>query len=255
MAQRPQPCLRLFTGFNVYRTRSRSLHTVPTSTSAAAIASKDRRNNVDVPTYLKRSIKTQSRRLHTAGPSRNQSTGQPSSKDLDAHYASLTEPPPSSTPVSETTVSTPSDDPIQKARVVFGSRLAGPAARRRELDAASRRIAGVLVPPKPEEPDNCCMSGCVNCVWDRYGQELEEWSASVKEVGRRRKERDEIARAVRDVESEDSGSMDDDGGGSGASWESGGDVEEVLGSVPVGIREFMRQEKRLKERKLRRYPG
>lgn len=26
-------------------------------------------------------------------------------------------------------------------------------------------VAGVRIPPKPLEPDNCCMSGCVNCTW------------------------------------------------------------------------------------------
>lgn len=24
----------------------------------------------------------------------------------------------------------------------------------------------------PDEPDNCCMSGCANCVWIVYAQEL-----------------------------------------------------------------------------------
>ncbi|CCU81617.1 unnamed protein product [Blumeria hordei] len=32
--------------------------------------------------------------------------------------------------------------------------------------------------PKPTEPDNCCMGGCVNCVWDRYHEEVEEWTKS-----------------------------------------------------------------------------
>jgi hypothetical protein len=42
-------------------------------------------------------------------------------------------------------------------------------------------------------------------------------------------------------------SMDDDGGGSETNWD-GGLSGEVFKGVPVGILEFMKQEKRLKER-------
>ncbi|KAJ6781423.1 hypothetical protein PWT90_02261 [Aphanocladium album] len=50
----------------------------------------------------------------------------------------------------------------ERARVIFGSRLLGPAERADRAagrQAKSTTIAGVLVPPRPEEPDNCCMSG------------------------------------------------------------------------------------------------
>lgn len=46
---------------------------------------------------------------------------------------------------------------------------------------------------------------------------------------------------------EASTSMDDDGGGSNANWD-GGEAGELFSSIPVGIREFMRTEKRLRER-------
>lgn len=45
-------------------------------------------------------------------------------------------------------------------------------------------------------------------------------------------------------------SMDDDGGGMEANW--GGDLDtELFKGIPVGILEFMKQEKRLKEKRAR----
>lgn len=38
-----------------------------------------------------------------------------------------------------------------------------------------RLIAGVSVPQRPIEPDNCCMSGCINCVWELFNEDMEEW--------------------------------------------------------------------------------
>lgn len=158
--------------------------------------------------------------------------------------------------------------------MIFGSRLAGPAERAEQLAklrAKSTVIAGVVVPPKPEEPDNCCMSGCVNCVWDRYRDEMEDWALADAEAKRKL-----AAERTAEVEAgagasaatrppTTSGtdhtavSMDDDGGGSDTNW----DVppappspkiakdfwdDDLYKNVPVGIREFMKQEKRLKEK-------
>lgn len=150
-----------------------------------------------------------------------------------------------------------------RATVVFGSPLVGPAEkkaeRQKELESKSTLIAGVLVPPKPEEPDNCCMSGCVNCVWDRYGEEVEEWAAAKKEASaalakekaeeRGDKERrgvtlDEAKGAVGGVKvGGKAQSIDDDGGVVGAPAD-----DELFKDVPVAILEFMKTEKRLKER-------
>jgi hypothetical protein len=108
--------------------------------------------------------------------------------------------------------------------------------------AKATNIAGVLVPPKPTEPDNCCMSGCVNCVYDLYRDELEEWQLKNAEA----------QAALRKVEA----SVDSDGGGSESNWTAPPVAEakiakdfwddELYANIPVGIREFMKTEKQLK---------
>jgi hypothetical protein len=43
-------------------------------------------------------------------------------------------------------------------------------------------------------------------------------------------------------------SMDDDGGGSEANWSAGAAEDKLFDDIPVGIREFMRTEKKLKQK-------
>ncbi|WQF86645.1 Putative Oxidoreductase-like domain-containing protein [Colletotrichum destructivum] len=141
----------------------------------------------------------------------------------------------------------PPQTAADKASIVFGSALAGPAARKQRLDELRRKsttIAGVLVPPRPEEPDNCCMSGCVNCVWERYREEMEDWSAANAEAQLKLREQKGVS---------DSVTMDDDGGGSESNWVPKDPKiaknmwdEKLYNDVPVGIREFMKTEKKLK---------
>lgn len=137
------------------------------------------------------------------------------------------------------------EETLAKARVVFGSRLAGPVERREQIEKLSTNVAGIMVPPKPEEPDNCCMSGCVNCVWDRYRDEIEEWA-------------EQSAKARAKMNAQSGGgqqvgmSMDDDGGGSEVLWDPlGAGGSDLFADIPVGIREFMKTEKKLKERRQR----
>ncbi|KAK5130990.1 hypothetical protein LTR08_001402 [Meristemomyces frigidus] len=169
-----------------------------------------------------------------------------------------------SLPPAESNPKTEEEERVNKARVVFGWQdgSAGPSERRREKEAKSQNVAGVMVPVKPDEPDNCCMSGCMNCVWDMYRDELEEWAelstkARVKVAEQKREERSiGSIRVGSNAPAHVAMSMDDDGGGSETNWAGGSEGSEVdlFANVPVGIREFMKIEKRLKE-KLKREQG
>lgn len=148
--------------------------------------------------------------------------------------------PPATTPLTEPfslndpTTTADANTRVEKARVVFGSRLAGPGRREEEKRRKGTIIAGVRIPPKPTEPDNCCMSGCVNCTWDIFREDLEEWRAAMNEA--RAKQR------LQDAAQGLSSSMDDDGGPpAGGLWEGYDDI-------PVGMKAFMETEKRLKEK-------
>ncbi|KAK9447248.1 oxidoreductase-like protein [Limtongia smithiae] len=70
---------------------------------------------------------------------------------------------------------------LERARKVFGQRLSG-QARRDALAAQERDILGIKVPPRPAEPDNCCTSGCVNCVWELFRQDVEHWQTRRKQA-------------------------------------------------------------------------
>lgn len=205
----------------------------------------------------------------STGVARHLADSRPDRPPLDGHghYADRLDQPlhsvqpatrtPPEPPPAEELPKTEQEERLAKARVVFGSRLAGPVERREQLDRASQLVAGILVPPRPDEPDNCCMSGCVNCVWDRYRDELEEWA--MKSAEARQKVTDQRVRGqatglmARDaaMPSHVATSMDDDGGGSESNWagdESPGQGNvDLFDGVPVGIREFMKTEKRLRE--------
>lgn len=124
-------------------------------------------------------------------------------------------------------------------------------------DATWRTINGVPIPPRPTEPDNCCMSGCMHCVWDDYRDDIEGWAARLKEAQAQGVDEGETKTPKVDMHRPEvasaSGSMDDDGGGSEALWDApsstASTASELFADIPVGIREFMATEKRLRERK------
>ncbi|KIW98297.1 uncharacterized protein Z519_01881 [Cladophialophora bantiana CBS 173.52] len=150
------------------------------------------------------------------------------------------------------------EEKLERARKVFGS-VRGSGYERRTSDTPDptwRTINGIAVPPKPAEPDNCCMSGCMHCVWDDYRDDVEAWAARVHEAQskspKRRRGAPKIEMARPEV-SEASASIDDDGGGSESLWtkpSAVADEEDILfQGIPVGIREFMATEKRIRDRK------
>lgn len=148
---------------------------------------------------------------------------------------------------------TQKEETIEKARIIFGSKLAGPTARMEKIKAESRNISGVMVPPKPEEPENCCMSGCVNCVWDLYRDDMEEWAEKSALARAAIQAKREIGKgtgtmvAGSNQPSHVAVSMDDDGGGSETNWALEPGKANLFDDIPVGIREFMRTEKKLKQ--------
>jgi len=142
----------------------------------------------------------------------------------------------------------------ERASVVFGSRLTGPQ-RRREIEKKAKFIAGVRVPLKPEEPDNCCMSGCVNCVWDVFREELEDWAAANSKAQKalrklEGKEDDKRPNKPNNVANGalESTSMDDDAGRAVVNLE----MWEGFEDIPIGIRAFMETEKGIKLRRAAR---
>ena len=82
------------------------------------------------------------------------------------------------------------------------------------------------------------MSGCVNCVWDGYREELEEWISRGKEA------QELAAKARKDVDA-DTASNGDEDGMSGGDW----GLDSAMEDIPVGIREFMKTEKRLQQQR------
>ncbi|KAL2866834.1 oxidoreductase-like domain-containing protein [Aspergillus lucknowensis] len=143
--------------------------------------------------------------------------------------------------------------PEEKMAIVFGTRLAGPGRSSRDdprPNTAWKTVNGVPIPPRPQEPDNCCMSGCVHCVWDDYRDEMEEWAAILAQAKSKGDSKSPgvipgaIPKTPIDMVST---SMDDDGGGSETNWALPGSEDDLFADIPVGIREFMKTEKRLKE--------
>lgn len=139
--------------------------------------------------------------------------------------------------------------PQERMEKVFGGRIRGEdrQSSSRVDRSEPRVIAGVTVPAKPTEPDNCCMLGCINCVWELFNEDVKEWKEKRLEAAKAIKKTGgvwpadfdpplkELApenrpKGVKDVE-ESSGTKDD-------AW----------GLVPVAMRVFAETERKIKAR-------
>jgi hypothetical protein len=93
----------------------------------------------------------------------------------------------------------------------------------------------------------------VHCVWDDFREDMEAWAARIQQARARARATSPARRDMRqdsrpEVESASS-SMDDDGGGSETSWATSMTVDdELFAGIPVGIREFMKVEKKLRDK-------
>lgn len=93
------------------------------------------------------------------------------------------------------------------------------------------------------------MSGCAHCVWDDYRDDMEEWANRLEHAKARGVPKTPDMRQNKRAEVESASmSMDDDGGGSEANWLVENQKEDIFAGIPVGIREFMRTEKKLKKK-------
>ncbi|CAK9440987.1 uncharacterized protein LODBEIA_P48560 [Lodderomyces beijingensis] len=153
--------------------------------------------------------------------------------------------------------------PEERIRVVFGGRIKGEdrQSSSRVERGESRVIAGVTVPSRPPEPDNCCMSGCINCVWELFEEDLKEWSEKREEAasklvaagpaGGRWPEHFHaplklLDRAHYPESLKDKSDDELFGGAKGHQGSSKAEEDEKWGDVPVSIRVFAATEKRLK---------
>lgn len=84
------------------------------------------------------------------------------------------------------------------------------------------------------------MSGCVNCVWDAYREEVEEWATKGRAGGKTGVINAKVAQG------QGAGTTDTEVLERLRTQEF--QSEDLFEGVPVGIREFMALEKKLRER-------
>jgi predicted nucleic acid-binding Zn-ribbon protein len=85
------------------------------------------------------------------------------------------------------------------------------------------------------------MSGCVNCVWDRFREDFEEWKTK-KEEAEARMAATQAAEGTKEPK-DAAPATTKDAKLAKNMWD-----EDAFQDVPVGIREFMKVEKQLREK-------
>lgn len=74
-----------------------------------------------------------------------------------------------------------------------------------------------------------------------YRDDMEEWAAKSAEARAK-------MQAQKEGDAHAATSMDDDGGGAESNWGVGAGQDNLFDDIPVGIREFMKTEKKLKHK-------
>lgn len=138
------------------------------------------------------------------------------------------------------------------SEVFGGSSKTATKSSRRDLSYRNKYklISGIKVPARPIEPDNCCMSGCINCVWELFNEDLEEWKTKRVEAAQnlmKQNNRQDIEKWPKDWE-EPPKTLDSKFIASQKHAEAiqkGSKVEEIQG-MPVGLQVFALFEKKKK---------
>ncbi|KAL5606503.1 hypothetical protein BROUX41_002909 [Berkeleyomyces rouxiae] len=149
--------------------------------------------------------------------------------------------------------------PEERAKLVFGSPLTGPE-RLANLQTQGTVINSVKIPKKPEEPDNCCMSGCVHCVWDIYQDEMLQWQAAMKQAEEAALEEPSSKASspinptkgptgALQTSTKEAGTKDTKKSKATLEAERKKEEDKLFENVPVGIRQFMMMEKKMKNQK------
>lgn len=147
--------------------------------------------------------------------------------------------------------------PEERISRVFGGRIRGDVRQSssRFNVGDPRIIAGVKVPAKPIEPNNCCMSGCINCVWEMYNDDIKDWNDKRKEAAGKLAVRGGIWPADFDPPVRFLNPENMPGGNTGgkvaekAKVEAKQEQEDEWANVPVSIRVFAEMERKKKLQK------
>ncbi|CUM49231.1 uncharacterized protein AC631_01158 [Debaryomyces fabryi] len=146
--------------------------------------------------------------------------------------------------------------PEERIAKVFGGRIKGeaPQSSSRVRVGEPKVIAGITVPDKPTEPDNCCMSGCINCVWELFNDDLKHWNDKRKEASLKLKEKggrwpENFHAPVKYLDREN---LPKSLANADISEENKKPDLDVWGDVPISIKVFVETEKKMKAKKKRR---
>ena len=207
------------------------------------------------PLPLRTGLQNAPRNYHASSSCRDNSVEQNQAQPLGGFYEDLL-----STPIPQAAQKReePNAEP-SGPKIFYGAERKYRGGISDTPDSTWRTINGVPIPPRPAEPDNCCMSGCIHCVWDDYRDEVEGWAIRLREAqakaqGTGMRESPKVGMHRPEVHAA-SASMDEDGGGSEGLWDTPsipGTGEDLFEGIPVGIRHFMLTEKMLRDRKKRR---